>query len=740
MPQYMELNLDGEERQAAIDDWALCRQNYRVRKSRARARMIEARREGPIGSCSVSAGMPAVRSSNGRLPEITLPKFTGKVLEFPSFWAQFEANVHKRRDLDNATKFTYLLSNTEGTARNAIEGIPLTPENYSQAVDILKKRFGRPRQVIREHLAALWREPACREMTTQGIQALVDDVTKHLRCLTALDRDPFAGRLPVSEALMPMLRDKFPPALIRAWDTNIGPEATDEEDNLRKFLEFAQWQAGLLSTSMGEETKPSASRQEERTPLSKPLRPERRSVDRIRSTAAALAVVAAKGCPFCSGGHKAEACEKRTCLGGETWREQRKSASDVWRPVTWRKGAVNVGPVAWMDAASGIIDYFTRHRRQSRLGRRGQVEPARVSWLPEAFLGGCLQTVRARAYGPDGNHVLVNRLFDTGTEVCFIRKDVADVLRLTGPHERCRFTTLGGRLGAAEGSSRRGACTRMQKLVIPRVCGEVPTAPTESLDGAPARTVAEVELRQREQRAPLVVDVMFGIDYYYEFMTGRIRRATGGSVAVETRLGWITCERAVRNRTPEAGGLRSDDDDLRRFWEIEVLGIAPAEDAAADGTAAMKALEEELRLDGGRYSVSLPWVHGGPALPNNYSHARRRLLALERRLRAHEEDRQQYDSVMKQLGLTCAGGKSAGEDVVPAPPRGLPGGGQRAKMSSAATYKGTTLNRQLEVGPNLQIDLLRAIISFRRLRVGLQADIEKMYLQIRVRADDRDAC
>ncbi|KRZ63518.1 hypothetical protein T08_16034, partial [Trichinella sp. T8] len=47
---------------------------------------------------------------------------------------------------------------------------------------------------------------------------------------------------------------------------------------------------------MGEETKPSASRPEQRTPSSKPLSPERRSVDRIRSTAAALAVVVAKGC------------------------------------------------------------------------------------------------------------------------------------------------------------------------------------------------------------------------------------------------------------------------------------------------------------------------------------------------------------------------------------------------------------------------------------------------------------
>ncbi|KRX18252.1 hypothetical protein T07_13518 [Trichinella nelsoni] len=232
----VELDLEGEERQAAIDDWALCRQNYRVGKARAGARMVEARGESPIGGGNVGAGRPAVRSGNGRLPEVTLPMFTGKVLEFPSFWAQFEANVQKRSDLDNATKFTYLLSNTEGTARNAIEGIPLTPENYTQAVDILRKRFGRPSQVIREHLAALWREPACREMTARDIQSLVDEVTKHLRCLTALDRDPFAGRLPASEVLMPMLQDKFPPALIRARDTNIGPDAAEDEDNLQKFL------------------------------------------------------------------------------------------------------------------------------------------------------------------------------------------------------------------------------------------------------------------------------------------------------------------------------------------------------------------------------------------------------------------------------------------------------------------------------------------------------------------------
>ncbi|KRX70646.1 hypothetical protein T06_6785 [Trichinella sp. T6] len=320
----VELDLEGEERQAAIDDWAAYRQRYRVGKSRARARMVEARGECPIDGDNVSAGRLAVRAGNGRLPEVTLPKFEGK------------ANIHKRGDLDNATTFTYLLSSTEGMARSAIEGIPLTPENYTQSVDILKVRFGRPRMVIREHLPALWKAPACREMTAWGIQSLVDEVTKHLRCLTALDKDPFSGRLPVSEALMPMLQDKFPPALIRAWDTNIWPDAAEDKDNLQKFLEFAQWQASLLAKSKREDPKSSAAKSEQWTPSKKPSRPEWKYGERIRSTAAALAVVAAQSCPFCSGEHKAEECEKRICPGGGTaegWAQPAPEASPLRR--TW---------------------------------------------------------------------------------------------------------------------------------------------------------------------------------------------------------------------------------------------------------------------------------------------------------------------------------------------------------------------------------------------------------------------
>ncbi|KRY10237.1 hypothetical protein T12_15320 [Trichinella patagoniensis] len=182
----VELNLEGEERQFAIDDWATCRQRYRVGRSRVPG---SRRPENALG-----ASTAAVLEGHLSGPE------TGgcrreSVGIFHSFWAQFKAGIHNRSELDDTTKFTYLISITEGTARSAIERIPHTLKNYSQAVDILKTRFGRPRLAIREHVAALWRASACRKMTAQGIQSLVDEVTKHLHWLTALDRDSFAGRL-----------------------------------------------------------------------------------------------------------------------------------------------------------------------------------------------------------------------------------------------------------------------------------------------------------------------------------------------------------------------------------------------------------------------------------------------------------------------------------------------------------------------------------------------------------------
>ena len=63
-----------------------------------------------------------------------------------------EAIVHRRTDLTNIEKFIYFRSLLDKTASQAIEGFPLTAENYTAAWSILNERFGNEQIIISSHM------------------------------------------------------------------------------------------------------------------------------------------------------------------------------------------------------------------------------------------------------------------------------------------------------------------------------------------------------------------------------------------------------------------------------------------------------------------------------------------------------------------------------------------------------------------------------------------------------------
>ncbi len=52
---------------------------------------------------------PTIRESHGgKLPRIDIALFNGDLLDWQTFWEQFDLTVHSRRDVPNAEKLAYL--------------------------------------------------------------------------------------------------------------------------------------------------------------------------------------------------------------------------------------------------------------------------------------------------------------------------------------------------------------------------------------------------------------------------------------------------------------------------------------------------------------------------------------------------------------------------------------------------------------------------------------------------------
>ncbi|KRX31870.1 hypothetical protein T05_10839, partial [Trichinella murrelli] len=191
MQLQLEAALTGEERDQEAKHWAALSERTQIARREARARIRQM--EGPLSDCSASSNDLGHHSNSKtsvkeRLPELKMPVFSGEVLEFPAFWDRFQGCVHNRTDLDDASKFSYLLSSLSGEALAAVEGMPSSSANYSHAMELLQERFGRTDVIVREHVKAIWNAKPCSD-SGASIQALVDEINRHLRCLTALGKN-----------------------------------------------------------------------------------------------------------------------------------------------------------------------------------------------------------------------------------------------------------------------------------------------------------------------------------------------------------------------------------------------------------------------------------------------------------------------------------------------------------------------------------------------------------------------
>ncbi|KRZ71642.1 hypothetical protein T08_5300, partial [Trichinella sp. T8] len=112
-------------------------------------------------------------------PRVPLPKFDGDILQFKSFWDQFESSIHQQEGLNDITKLLHLRSCLSGSALKAIEGVTICAENYPEVVQTLKTRFYRIPDVVESHVLSVMNVKACSNEGAGELTRLHDDLNRH---------------------------------------------------------------------------------------------------------------------------------------------------------------------------------------------------------------------------------------------------------------------------------------------------------------------------------------------------------------------------------------------------------------------------------------------------------------------------------------------------------------------------------------------------------------------------------
>ncbi|CAB4030027.1 integrase core domain, partial, partial [Paramuricea clavata] len=188
-----------------------------------------------INSASYSLGAAGLSTNRSpahcKLPKLALPEFTGEPLDWQGFWDQYQVSIHSNINISDIDKFNYLKGCVKGEALAAISGLTLTSDNYQEAVQVLKDRFGNEQVLISAHMESLLKINKIKSVDNiKGLRILYSHVENCMRNLKSLKLDTSG----YGSLLIPILKDRLPDEI----NMIISRQFCGKVWNLDKVMEF----------------------------------------------------------------------------------------------------------------------------------------------------------------------------------------------------------------------------------------------------------------------------------------------------------------------------------------------------------------------------------------------------------------------------------------------------------------------------------------------------------------------
>ncbi|UYV73219.1 hypothetical protein LAZ67_10002211 [Cordylochernes scorpioides] len=688
-----------------------------------------------------------------KLPKLMISKFYGNFSEWLTFWNSFDAAIHQNNSLNPIDKFNYLKSHLGGTALNTVEGFALSADNYEKAIKLLKDRFGREDILISRHMNNLLSmRPLKTSSDVRTFRELFDNLSVHIRSLESLNVsiDVYGQLLcPIIIKLLPAdlnleLNKELPTGyVINDLITFLERQLTAREKSFRNEIG-----TGNESTS-----KPNLVNKHPKTRFynEKPI-----------ATASELlnSVHKSNECVFCGkDNHGSPKCDFAANISLNEKRSLMKKKGVCYkclRPSHLSKFCRNVVRCSICNMSSHLDVMCTKlilDRGGSSKSPTVQDETlANLSTSPDVLL----PTLRVTLKG-NRTEKTARAIIDTGSQRSYILHSTAMEMEYEqSRREFFRHSLFGGsstdvvehevytiHLSDINNSYR----CEFEALGQPLICGSIPpVCPRSLLEGSEELDVSDL-MRGR-------IEVLIGADIAGRLLTDDQRRISSGLVAIRTKLGWTVMGKIppteVRDDISSLCVTTLLSLDLENLWKLDAIGVSDAE--VEKKTQSLQAEMEEhfahttTRDIEGRYEVALPWVQDKERIPSNKDLAENQLRSVRRKLEEvgdMKEYGQIFEEWMKQGIIEYAReDKLDGVHYLPHRPvykRNSQTSRIRPVFNASARKRGKlSLNDCLDKGPNLIEIIPRLLNKFRKYEVGVSSDMEKAFLQIGIKEEDRD--
>ncbi len=151
-----------------------------------RVRDVEGRARSLLESSALQNKAESRPANTLKLHKVELPKFEGDLKQWPIFWELFKATVDNQTCLNDAEKMRYLVMKLARKPMAVVDGLQHDPKNYQSMKQALEKRYGQPKDIVKEHLQRLRDLPHIPEEDMACIQEFADTLESWCRSLQSL--------------------------------------------------------------------------------------------------------------------------------------------------------------------------------------------------------------------------------------------------------------------------------------------------------------------------------------------------------------------------------------------------------------------------------------------------------------------------------------------------------------------------------------------------------------------------